>query len=84
VAVHRPDVDRVTLTLPILRDAETVVFLAVGADKTGGVRRTFAEPPSPETPASLVRSGRGITYAFLDRDAGGDVEPRQLLPDAYK
>jgi 6-phosphogluconolactonase len=84
VAVHRPDVDRVTLTLPVLRGAETVVFLAVGADKTDAVRRTFAESPSPVTPASLVRSGRGITYAFLDRDAGGDVEPRQVLPEAYK
>jgi 6-phosphogluconolactonase len=76
VPVHRPDVDRVTLTLPVLRDAETVVFFVAGGDKTDAVRRTFAEPPSPATPASLVRSSRGITYAFLDRDAGSEVEPR--------
>jgi 6-phosphogluconolactonase len=76
VPVHRPDVDRVTLTLPVLCGAETVVFIAVGGDKTVAVRRTFAEPPSPDTPASLVRSTRGITYAFLDRDAGSDIETR--------
>jgi 6-phosphogluconolactonase len=84
VAVHRTGVDRVTLTLPVLQGAETVVFIAVGADKADAVRRTFAEPPSPATPASLVRSSRGITYAFLDRNASGDVEPRQVLPEAYK
>jgi 6-phosphogluconolactonase len=69
VAARRPDVDRVTLTLPVLRGAGTVIFLAAGADKADAVRRAFAEPPSPATPASLVRSSGGITYAFLDREA---------------
>jgi 6-phosphogluconolactonase len=72
VAVQRPDVDRVTLTLPPLRTAETVVFIATGAGKRDAVRRAFAEPPSPATPASLVRSTAGITYAFLDRAASWD------------
>jgi 6-phosphogluconolactonase len=74
VAVRRPDVDRITLTLPVLRGAGTMIFLAVGADKAHAVRRAFAEPPSPATPASLVRSSGGITYAFLDREAAGAVE----------
>jgi 6-phosphogluconolactonase len=69
VTVHREDVDRVTLTLPVLRAAETVVFLAVGEDKADAIRRVFAEPPSPETPASLVRSEHGRTLAVLDRAA---------------
>jgi 6-phosphogluconolactonase len=74
VAVRRPDVDRITLTLPVLRGAGTVIFLAVGAEKADAVRRAFAEPPSPAAPASLVRSSGGITYAFLDREAAGAVE----------
>jgi 6-phosphogluconolactonase len=82
--VHRPDGDRVTLTLPALRTAGAVVFLATGAEKSDPVRRAFAEPPSPATPASLVRSGAGITYAFLDREAGANLEAGQLLPEAYK
>jgi 6-phosphogluconolactonase len=84
VAVHRPDVDRVTLTLPVLCAAHSVVFLAAGADKADAVRRAFAEPPSAATPASLVRAASGMTYAFLDREAGRDFEAGQTLPEAYK
>jgi 6-phosphogluconolactonase len=74
VAVPRPDVDRVTLTLPVLRATGSVIYLATGADKVDAVRRAFVEPPSPATPASLVRSSGGITYVFLDREAGGTLE----------
>lgn len=69
VPVRREDVDRVTMTLPLLCAAETVLFLAVGASKADAVRRAFADPPSLETPASLVRSERGRTLALLDRAA---------------
>jgi 6-phosphogluconolactonase len=74
VAVPRPDSHRVTMTLPLLRDATQIAFLAVGADKADAIRRAFAEPPSPATPASLVRSAAGITYAFLDRAAAAELE----------
>jgi 6-phosphogluconolactonase len=74
VAAHRPDVDRVTLTLPVLQAAGRVVFLVVGAEKADAVKRAFAEPPSPTTPASLVRASRGTTYAFLDRAAASDLQ----------
>ena len=81
VAVRRPDVDRVTLTLPVLRGAGTVLFLVVGTDKADAVGRAFAEPPSPATPASLVRSSGGTTYVFLDRAAAARLDARQVLPD---
>jgi 6-phosphogluconolactonase len=69
VAAHHDDVDRVTLTLPVLCGAETVLFLAFGDAKAEAVRRAFAEQPSPETPASLVRSAQGRTVVLLDRAA---------------
>jgi 6-phosphogluconolactonase len=69
VAVHRPDVDRVTMTLPVLRSAPSVVFLVNGRDKAPAVARAFGDINDPATPASLVRSERGVTYAFLDRAA---------------
>jgi 6-phosphogluconolactonase len=69
VAVHRDDVDRVTLTLRVLCAAETVLFLAFGDAKAEAVRRAFAEEPGPETPASLVRSVQGRTLVLLDRAA---------------
>jgi 6-phosphogluconolactonase len=73
VAVERPDVARVTLTLPVLRAAAAVVFLAVGEEKEDAVTRAFGSPPGPETPASLVRSESGTTYAFLDRAAANGL-----------
>jgi 6-phosphogluconolactonase len=69
VHVHREDVDRVTMTLPVLCEAETVLFLALGESKADAVRRAFAEPASAKTPASLVRSRNGRTLAVLDRAA---------------
>jgi 6-phosphogluconolactonase len=64
-----PWVERVTLTIPMLASAREVVFLVVGAEKADAARRAFVEPPSPQTPASLVRSARGRTLAIVDRAA---------------
>ena len=64
-----PWVERVTTTVPFLSSAAAVVFLAVGADKAEPARRAFAGPPSPATPASLVRSRAGRTLALLDETA---------------
>ena len=69
-----PFVERVTLTLPALASAETVLFLAVGTDKADAVRRAFSEPPDPGTPASLVRSASGRTLAVVDRAATGESD----------
>ena len=67
VAVAAADVPRVTLTPPALSAAPLVLFLAVGDEKAEAVERAFGQPPSAETPASLVRSGEGRTIAVLDR-----------------
>jgi 6-phosphogluconolactonase len=70
-----PFVDRVTLSIPTLCSAAEILFLLAGADKAGAARRAFAEKPSPETPASLVRSRRGRTIAILDRAAAANLSP---------
>ena len=75
VAVERDDVDRVSLTLPVLCAAETVLFLALGEEKADAVLKTLAEPPSPGTPASLVRSEHGRTLALLDAPAASRLPP---------
>ena len=62
-----PLVPRVTMTPPVFNAAAVVVYLVTGEGKSDAVRRAFAEEPSPETPASLVR-GR-TTIALLDAAA---------------
>lgn len=64
-----PYVDRITLTLPMLRGARKVVFLVAGADKAEAARDAFAGDPTRETPGSLVRAIRGDTVAVLDAAA---------------
>jgi 6-phosphogluconolactonase len=74
VAVPHEDVERVTMTLPVLSGAEQVVFLVVGETKADAVARAFTDEPDPETPASLLRSQRGETIALLDRPAAARLD----------
>jgi len=66
-----PIVPRITLTPPVFAATATLVYLIAGESKADAVRRAFAEPPSPATPASLVR-GR-TTIALLDRAAASQL-----------
>jgi len=69
-----PFVDRVTLSLPTLRGASEILFVVAGEEKADAVRRAFVEPPSPDTPASLVRAASGRTTVILDRAAAAKLE----------
>ncbi len=62
-----PYVDRITLTLPMLRRTNQVLFLVTGADKAEAAKRAFKDEPSRSTPGSLVRGAQ--TTAVLDAAA---------------
>jgi len=69
-----PFVDRVSMTLPTLQAGRRILFLVTGQSKADAARRAFAEEPSPETPASLVRARSGTTTAILDRAAAAKLQ----------
>ena len=64
-----PRVTRVTMTPPMLANADVVLFLVTGTEKAEAAARAFAAPESAATPASLIRSNGGQTLAVLDRAA---------------
>jgi 6-phosphogluconolactonase len=67
-----PFVPRVTMTPPVFASSRLLVYLVAGAEKRDAVRHAFAEPPSPSTPASLIR---GVdTIAFVDPPAAALLE----------
>jgi 6-phosphogluconolactonase len=68
-----PFVDRISLTLPMLRGAREIVFLVTGEKKADACARAFDGEPSRETPGSLVRAIRGTTTAVLDAAAAAKV-----------
>ena len=74
VAVPHADVERVTMTLPVLSAAPLVVFLVLGEKKADAVARAFAGKPDPATPASLLRSQAGETKVLLDRPAAAKLD----------
>jgi 6-phosphogluconolactonase len=70
-----PFVARVTMTLPVLCSAPEVLFLVTGGSKAEAVERAFGQPPSPETPSSLIRSASGRTRVVADADAAARLKP---------
>ena len=69
-----PKVPRVTMTPPMLSNADIVLFLVTGEAKAQAAARAFAGPESAATPASLIRAEFGETVAILDRAAAALLE----------
>ncbi len=70
-AVHPPQASqsRVTLTLPVLSAASTVLFLASGREKAGIVQRVV-EGERCRYPACMVRPLKGRVVWMVDQEAG--------------
>jgi 6-phosphogluconolactonase len=62
-----PFVQRVTMTPPVFAATRLLIYLVSGEGKAEAVRRAFADEPSAETPASLVRGLE--TIAIVDAAA---------------
>jgi 6-phosphogluconolactonase len=64
-----PLVSRITLTLPIVNAARSLVFLVTGEDKADAVARAVNGPPDPSAPASLVEPVSGSLELICDASA---------------
>jgi 6-phosphogluconolactonase len=61
---------RVSLTLPVINNAQRVVFLVSGEGKAEAVKNVLAGPPDPEEfPAQLVKPQHGETLWLMDKAA---------------
>jgi len=59
---------RITLSLPLLNQAENIVFLVSGKRKASIVRK-IVRKEDPSLPASMINPAHDNLYFFLDRDA---------------
>jgi len=69
-----PFVERVTMTMPVLRAARRIVLLVTGEAKAEPIARAFGPEIEEELPASLLRLAATPVEAFLDRAAGSKLE----------
>jgi 6-phosphogluconolactonase len=64
---------RITLTLPVLNNAASVLFLVSGGDKAERLRAVLGGKPSHAAPASMVRPERGTLHWIVDRAAAAGL-----------
>lgn len=69
-----PYVDRVTMTMPVLRSAARIVFIVSGEGKADAVARAFGGDVSHDVPASLVRLAPSPVEVYLDEAAAAGLE----------
>uniref|UniRef100_A0A452FZQ9 6-phosphogluconolactonase n=1 Tax=Capra hircus TaxID=9925 RepID=A0A452FZQ9_CAPHI len=65
----KPPPQRVTLTLPVLNAARTVIFVATGEGKAAILKRILEDKEENPLPAALVQPSTGKLCWFLDEAA---------------
>ncbi|HET8637413.1 MAG TPA: 6-phosphogluconolactonase, partial [Acidobacteriaceae bacterium] len=78
VANHVPQKDtwRVTLTWPVINEANNVFFLIAGRDKAQPLHDVLLGKYDPETlPSQLIRPSNGKLLLLLDREAASFLPP---------
>jgi 6-phosphogluconolactonase len=74
--VPQKDTWRLTLTWPVINNAEDVSFLIKGADKAEPLRRVLLGGYDPEAlPSQLIRPASGSLTLLLDADAAALLPP---------
>jgi 6-phosphogluconolactonase len=70
VHVAEQDMDRVTLTAPLINQAAVIAFLVSGASKAGALREVLEGlEDSNRLPAQLIQPADGELHWLVDREA---------------
>ncbi|KAM6471409.1 6-phosphogluconolactonase [Liasis olivaceus] len=69
----KPPSERITLTLPVLNAARSVVFVATGDNKAAVIKRILEGNEENPLPAALVQPHTGRLYWFLDEPAAKEL-----------
>uniref|UniRef100_A0A8C5PKP3 6-phosphogluconolactonase n=1 Tax=Leptobrachium leishanense TaxID=445787 RepID=A0A8C5PKP3_9ANUR len=69
----KPPPERVTLTLPVINAAKTVVFVATGESKAGVLKRILQDAESDPLPAARVAPTHGKLLWLLDEPAAREL-----------
>ncbi|XP_015671210.1 6-phosphogluconolactonase [Protobothrops mucrosquamatus] len=69
----KPPSERITLTLPVLNAARSVVFVATGDNKAAVIKRILEGNEENPLPAALVQPHTGKLYWFLDEPAAKEL-----------
>jgi 6-phosphogluconolactonase len=72
-----PDVDRLTLTFPVINSAKEVIFMVSGREKSGVVKAVI-EAEDEKFPASRVRPASGMLTWLLDQEAASLLGEKTL------
>lgn len=68
--VPKLDTWRITLTVPAINAADTILFLVAGAEKAPALQAVLYGPPQPETyPSQLVQPTSGTLHWLVDAAA---------------
>jgi len=65
--------ERVSLTLPIINNAKTIIFLVTGSGKAHIIREMIEEGDS-RLPAFLVKPKRGGLFYLIDKEAASEID----------
>ncbi len=74
VCLGEPKKDRITLTLPVLNNADQILFLVAGSSKATALSEILGEGERKERlPAGLIRPVHGNVTWLIDQEAAGKL-----------